>query len=176
MPGWFDLYDWPIGIEARDDRDGLERSVRQIRETVRKLELESGIPRNRILLGGFSQGGAVAMLATYTDLGDTENGDTGKSSTPYAGCVTLSGWLPLRDSLVVSPGAQQTPLFWAHGSYDDKVLFEQQTSGVKVLKEKGVKSVQHSQYAMGHSSTQDELEAMAEFLDSVLFPQHSSQL
>jgi lysophospholipase-2 len=173
MPGWFDLYDWPIGLEARDDRDGLERSVRQVLEVVGKLEAESGIPKNRIVLGGFSQGGAVAMLAAYTALGDTDQNDAGSSSTPYAGCIALSGWLPLRDGLAVSPGAQHTPLLWAHGTYDDKVLFEHQASGVEVLKEKGVESVRHSQYAMGHSSTQEELEAMAEFLDSVLFAQQS---
>jgi predicted esterase len=157
MPGWFDLYDWPIGISAKDDHEGLMRSVEQIRQQVQTLVTEHGIPKDRIVLGGFSQGGAVAMLAAYTD------------PDRYAGCVALSGWLTLHGELQVSPEAKRTPLFWGHGTYDDKVLFEQQAHGIQVLKDKGVASIQHEQYDIGHSSDDDEIKAAAAFLESVLY-------
>jgi lysophospholipase II len=156
MPGWFDLFDWPIGISAKDDREGILRSVQQIRQQVAKLE-EKGIPKNRIVVGGFSQGGAIAMLTAYMD------------PERFAGCVALSGWLTLKGELNVSDAAKETPLFWGHGSYDDKVLFVQQAHGIKILQDKGVSSILHESYPMGHSSDEDETIAMANFLDGILF-------
>lgn len=157
MPGWFDLYDWPIGVNSRDDKEGILRSVSQIENEVAKLEKE-GIPKSRIVLGGFSQGGAVALLAAYHSAKDE----------PYAGCVLLSAWLKLADELKVAEAVKNTPCYWAHGSYDDKVLFEQQAFGVNKLTEEGVE-VESSSYPIGHSSHPDEIQSMAEFLDKVLY-------
>ncbi|KAL7483970.1 hypothetical protein ACHAW6_009615 [Cyclotella cf. meneghiniana] len=163
MPGWFDLYDWPIGVNARDDRAGKIAAVEQIEQTVERLEKEEGISPSRMIVGGFSQGGAVALLTAY------HRRTQGK--VPFAGCVCLSGWLTLKDELVVlEEVANSTPLFWGHGRYDDKVLFEQQEFGVKKLQSHGV-HVSHAAYPMGHESDYDELEAMAEFIEKRLFPE-----
>jgi lysophospholipase-2 len=156
MPGWFDLYDWPIGVDARDDRNGILSSVSQIEEQVAILE-KDGIPKSRIVLGGFSQGGAVALLAAYRS-----------SKEAYAGCVCLSAWLTLAGDLSVEAGAKATPLFWGHGAYDDKVLFEQQAFGVEKLKSQGV-DVSASNYPVGHSADPEEIQAMADFIDKVLY-------
>mmetsp|Transcript_33045 Transcript_33045/g.67517 ORF Transcript_33045/g.67517 Transcript_33045/m.67517 type:complete len:265 (-) Transcript_33045:341-1135(-) len=165
MPGWFDLYDWPIGVGVKDDKEGKIKAAIQIEETVEKLEKEMDIPPSRIVVGGFSQGGAVALLTAY------HRRTEGK--VPFAGCVCLSGWLTLKEDLnVTEEVAKSTPLFWAHGEYDDKVLFEQQAHGVGVLKEHGVK-VEERSYPMGHESDYDEIDAMAEFLEKVLFPSSS---
>jgi len=161
MPGWFDLYDWPIGISAKDDREGKLAAVAQIEEAVEKLHREEGISPSRIVVGGFSQGGAVALLAAY------HRRTEGK--TPFAGCICLSGWLTLREELVVTEDvAKATPLIWGHGQFDDKVLFEQQANGVNLLREKGV-DVADSSYPMGHQSDPKEIKAVAEFLERVLF-------
>ena len=64
MPGWFDIYDWPIGISARDDKKGILAAVAQIDAVVETLEKE-GIDKSRIVVGGFSQGGAIALLSAY---------------------------------------------------------------------------------------------------------------
>lgn len=160
MPGWFDIFDWPIGISARDDKDGILSSVKQIEAEVEKLEKE-GIPKSRIVLGGFSQGGAVALLAAY-------RGSTSPSKEAFAGCVVMSAWLQLADELKVAEEVKSTPLFWGHGTYDDKVLFEQQNFGVNKLTEEGVK-VSSSSYPVGHSSHPDELQSLAEFLDNILY-------
>jgi len=162
MPGWFDLYDWPIDIDATDDRDGKLAAVKQIEDTVVKLEKDDGIPPNRVVIGGFSQGGAVALLAAY------HQRKVGK--VPFAGCVCLSGWLTLKEDLTISDEvAKATPLFWGHGQFDDKVLFEQQAHGVGKLRELGV-DVTDGSYPMGHSSHPKEMNALAEFLEKVLFP------
>lgn len=157
MPGWFDIYDWPIGVSARDDPDGLAKAVAQIREAVSDL-VKEGIPKSRIVVGGFSQGGAIALLAAYHE-----------NEEPFAGCVALSGWLTLADELQVSDGSKNTPLFWAHGQYDDKVLFEQQPFGLDKLREKGIANIQSENYPMGHESHPAEMQAVAEFLDKLLF-------
>mmetsp|Transcript_33881 Transcript_33881/g.73306 ORF Transcript_33881/g.73306 Transcript_33881/m.73306 type:complete len:261 (-) Transcript_33881:414-1196(-) len=162
MPGWFDLFDWPIGITAKDDRDGKMAAAQQIEDTIEKLESEMGIPPSRVVVGGFSQGGAVALLAAYHRRVE--------GRVPFAGCVCLSGWLTLKDELKVTPEvAKSTPLFWGHGTWDDKVLFEQQAHGVEKLRESGV-DVSDYNYPMGHQSHPEEMSMMAEFVEKALFP------
>jgi lysophospholipase-2 len=163
MPGWFDVYDWPIGISAKDDPKGLAISVKRIEQIVTQLQEEEGIDPSRMILGGFSQGGAVALMAAYNR--------RKKDAPPFAGCCVLSGWLPMKDYLDVSEEtATSTPLFWAHGQHDDKILFEQQILGVKKLKGVGV-DVTSVSYPVGHESANfEEIEAMADFIDRVLGP------
>jgi lysophospholipase-2 len=155
LPGWFDLYDWPIGLNCKDDRPGIFKAMAQVTQEIEKLESQ-GIPRNRIAVGGFSQGAAIALETVY------------RSNDTFAACIALSGWLTLRHDLVVSEKAKKTPLFWGHGKYDDKVLFEHQFFGVKKLRDQGV-AVTLKEYPIGHGSDPDEMEDMAAFLDSVLF-------
>ena len=158
-----------------------------------ELERDLGIPPSRVVVGGFSQGGAVALLAAYHQ--------RRQGQVPFAGCVCLSGelcrlcrlfyvaarrlptafaqqiipvwmivigWLTLKDDLAVTKEvAQATPLFWGHGQWDDKVLFEQQAEGVNKLRALGV-DVTDASYPMAHSSHPKELEAMAEFVEKVL--------
>jgi len=162
MPGWFDLYDWPIGISAKDDTDGKVAAAQQIEKAVEKLETDMGIPPSRVVVGGFSQGGAVALVAAY------HRRQQGK--VPFAGCVCLSGWLTLKDDLKVTEEvAKATPLYWGHGQYDDKVLFEQQAHGVEILRNVGV-DVTDEFFPMGHMSHPQEVENMAEFVEKALFP------
>eukprot|EP00545_Synedropsis_sp_CCMP1620_P006000 CAMPEP_0119021672 /NCGR_PEP_ID=MMETSP1176-20130426/26487_1 /TAXON_ID=265551 /ORGANISM="Synedropsis recta cf, Strain CCMP1620" /LENGTH=233 /DNA_ID=CAMNT_0006976341 /DNA_START=79 /DNA_END=780 /DNA_ORIENTATION=+ len=158
MPGWFDVLDWPIGISARDDRDGKMEAVAQIEREVERLEKEEGISRNRIVVGGFSQGGAIALLSAYRN----------QAEQPFAACVLLSGWLTLQGELEITETAKKTPLFWGHGQYDDKVLFEQQAHGVELLEKQGV-SVNAKSYPVGHASHPDEIDALAKFLDGLLY-------
>ena len=130
-------------------------------QTVERLEKDEGISPSQMIVGGFSQGGAVALLTAY------HRRKEGK--TPFAGCVCLSGWLTLKDEMTITEEvAKATPLFWGHGQFDDKVLFEQQAHGVDKLKNAGV-DVVHASYPMGHSSDPDELEAMPEFMEKRLF-------
>lgn len=159
MPGWFDLFDWPIGVGVRDDKEGKLKAVLQIEDHVKDLE-DKGIPRNRIVVGGFSQGGAIALLSAYY------SSDTLPVRKPFAACAVLSGWLTLHKDMVVAN--KETPLFWAHGAYDDKVLFEQQAFGVQRLQDAGVK-VEHEVYPMGHESAPDEIASLAKFLNKILF-------
>jgi len=157
MPGWFDLYDWPIGISARDDPDGLAAAVRTVEEAVQRLNA-AGIESKRIVVGGFSQGGAIALRASY-----------GKKGVGCGGVAALSGWLTMANDLELSGPSQSTPLFWAHGRYDDKVLFEQQAHGISKLRAAGVQHIESYQYDMGHESQPDEIQKLAAFVDKSIF-------
>lgn len=163
MPGWFDLYDWPIAVGVRDDPDGEQRAVDQMNEIIDGLVEQGGISRDRIVVGGFSQGGVIALLTTYYN-----NRKKNEEETSLAGCAVLSGWLPKTSAETQTPSHTKVPLFWAHGEYDDKVLFEQQDYGIRQLEEHGV-VVERSSYPMGHQSVPQEIEALADFLDRTLY-------
>ena len=102
------------------------------------------------------QGGAVASRAVY------------QSEEKYAACVNLSGWLTFDESTMKKSSAS-VPLMWGHGSFDDKVLFEQQKYGVDNLREMGVEEVHDSSYPVGNGAHPDEMKALADFLDKKLF-------
>ena len=183
---------------------GKYRSVQQIEQCIRDVESEHGIPRHRVVVGGFSQGGAIALLTAY-HANDAVPGLGPRP--PLAGCVSLSGWWTLinddddgdddddddddkkskdnnttdntddkkdnteqqqQQRQVINP---QTPLFWAHGQYDDKVLFEQQKYGINKLQKAGVTTIESHQYPVGHEFTPKEIKEMADFLDNIWFPQ-----
>ena len=157
MPGWFDLFDWPIGPDAKDDRARVLEGVEAVRKQIAKLEA-SGVPPERIVVGGFSQGGAVALNAAY------------RHDKKLGACVALSGWLTLKEDFAGDLGpAASTPLFWGHGVQDDKVLFPLQKIGVGLLTQRGVK-VDASQYPMGHDAHPDEMAKLAKFVGDILFP------
>jgi lysophospholipase-2 len=172
MPGWFDLFDWPIGVGSKDDPVGLMKGVEQIEAEVAKLETEHGIPSDKIIIGGFSQGGAVALLSCYHQNKKLESGKA------FAGCVGLSAWLTLPKEVTKIGLANKEdprksiPLFWGHGTYDDKVLFEQQKFGIETLTNGfglDYSKITQTQYPMGHQSCQQETQDLADFVDSVLF-------
>ena len=164
MPGWFDLYNWPIGVGSKDDRQGIMAALTQIEKTMLQLEEKEGIDPSKIVVAGFSQGGAIALLSAYQ-----------RRERPFAACVSLSAWLTLVDELAVTEGAKKTPLLWAHGRIDDKVLFEQQAFGVKKLREQGV-DVTSKEYDMGHESDPEEIKEMASFLDDIFFGKSKKDL
>ena len=161
MPGWFDLYDWPIGVGSKRDPKGLEEAVKAVEACVKNLKETKGIEKDRIVIGGFSQGGAIALQSVYSTMAQK-----GEESGSYAACVSLSGWVNFDEG---NDWGKDTPLFWGHGQYDDKVLFEQQEFGVRTLEGMGVSNVESKSYPIAHSSHPEELKAFAAFLDKVLF-------
>ena len=169
VPAWFDLYDYPVDATTRDDVMGQLNAVCMLEDTVKKVELERGIPASKIVVGGFAQGGAVAMLASYFR--------SQRKQQPFAGCVCLSGWLPNSWSFPVNKYvAEMTPLLWAHGAYDGKVLHHASTLGINRLLKEGV-DVTAKTYPCAHESYNlEEIKDMAEFIDDVLFPKVPKQV
>lgn len=150
---------------------------------------DDGIPPSKIVIGGFSQGGAVALLSSYyyaidDNDDDHTSGANAKVQGPFAlgGCVGLSAWLTIpekvmktKDNKDVVSNVQSIPLFWGHGTYDDKVLFEQQAFGVQKLFDFGLKSIDARQYPMGHSSYPTEMRDLADFVHKCIFEANEQQ-
>ncbi|CAG8748110.1 10779_t:CDS:2, partial [Gigaspora rosea] len=87
MPAWYDISSLGENIEEiNEDEEGMLNSVRGINGIIRD-EIDSGIPSNRIVIGGFSQGSAMALLVGLT------------SEYRFAGIAVLSGYLPLRNKI-----------------------------------------------------------------------------
>jgi predicted esterase len=87
MPGWFDLSSLDDLTDSKyDDEQGLIRSVDAVDRLV-QAEIDAGIPANKIVVGGFSQGGAIAMLYGLTKGRD------------LAGMVGLSTWVVLNHKI-----------------------------------------------------------------------------
>jgi predicted esterase len=80
MPGWSDVYS--LDKSSNEDRAGFESSSNRVKSLIQK-EVEAGIPEEKIVLAGFSQGGALAL---HTSL---------RYPKKLAGCVALSTWVPL---------------------------------------------------------------------------------
>lgn len=188
MPGWFDLYDWPIDLEAQDDEINIVKSISSTNDIIAKCMTDYHFNMKQIIVAGFSQGGAIALLTAYHPKYRIRH-DTGSSS--LGGCINLSGWLPFQtklndwndSSLPVSTEqtTQSVPLFWGHGQYDEIVLIEHQKAGIDFLTERGLIStstsqmnVQSLQFPVGHSSDPNELKVMADFIDRVLFTENDA--
>lgn len=110
MPSWFDCYSFDIPNRPEDE-EGLYKSVNWINELISIEESQHNIPPERIIIGGLSQGGAVALLTSIT------------IKKPLAGLFALSTYIPLRrkTSEILTPFARQIPIFWGHGKEDLQV-------------------------------------------------------
>lgn len=152
MPAWFD-----IRVDrTQEDEAGLRRSQARI-EALLAREKERGVPAERIVLAGFSQGCALALL---TGLRHGER---------LAGIAGLSGYLPLARSLAAERSAANaaTPIFLAHGEQDEMVVLPRAAASRDVLLALGYDVEWHT-YAMGHSVSLDEVRDLQRWLMRVL--------
>ena len=103
MPSWFDLYS--LDSDGRVDEEGIKKARNTIHQMIASEE-KSGIAANRIVLGGFSQGGALALFAGLT------------YPKPIAGIIALSCWLPKHDQVIQQLNNKDIPVLQCHGDSD----------------------------------------------------------
>ena len=98
MNGWSDINGLDIG--SLEDREGFDKSASRMNKII-QAEIGNGILPIKIAVGGFSQGGALALHLSL------------RAPQSFAGCVALSTWLPLRDDYpgALSPAARAIPIF-----------------------------------------------------------------
>ena len=158
MTSWMDLQDIPVTTSNVDDIAGLEASTKVVHEIIDR-EVANGTPSTSIVLGGFSQGSAMAILAGYS------------YSKPLAGIVGFSGWAARKGewgSIVAQGANAQTPAFVAHGEYDNVVEPDCGVEVNELLAKHGVDSVSYSTYAMAHSAHPQQFAALRAWLKDVL--------
>ncbi|MDT4824371.1 Carboxylesterase 2 [compost metagenome] len=150
MPAWYDIA--VADLVAREDEAGLRRSQASI-EALIANEKARGIPAHRIVVAGFSQGCAMALMTGL------------RHSEQLAGIVGLSGYLPIAATTAAERhGANHdTPVFLAHGRQDPVVPLARAEQSRDALVALG-HPVEWHEYAMAHSVCMEEIADLNRFL------------
>jgi phospholipase/carboxylesterase len=152
MPSWYDIRDLD-DPDRRADEAGLSASAAAVEALITR-EADRGVPRSRVVLAGFSQGGAVALTVAMS------------ATEPLAGVVALSTYLPISARLGAHAKgfAEHSRAFVAHGSYDPVVPPAAGELVATHLRAAGYPVEWHS-YPMGHEACLEELRDLADWLD-----------
>ena len=159
MRAWYDIALGDLeGNPRRADERGVRESQTQITALIER-EAKRGVGAERIVLAGFSQGGAIAL---QTGL---------RHPRRLAGVMALSCYLPLAESLPREAAAanRTTPIFMAHGIYDPLIPIVAAAGSMTLLTGIGY-AVEWRQYPMPHSVCPEEIQDMAGWLRRVLNP------
>jgi phospholipase/carboxylesterase len=160
MRAWYDIF--PPGADPATPRPEDETGLRESAAIVQQLldrEAERGVPSNRTVLMGFSQGCAMALMAGL------------RAPQRLAGIVGLSGYLPLADATLAErhPANHPTPVFMGHGRQDPVVEFSRGEASRDALKAWG-QAVEWHSYPMEHSVCAEEVSDLNRWLLRVLAP------
>ncbi|CUS09365.1 unnamed protein product [Tuber aestivum] len=162
MPGWFNIVSL-TDIQAAEDEAGILGSSGKIQAIIQE-QIDKGISSERIILGGFSQGGALALVAGLT------------SKHKLGGIVGLSTWLPLNQKIesLASEENKETDIFQAHGEIDRVVQYRWGERTREILRDRLGHNVEwHSYPRLDHSADPQEIADMEMWLHTKLPPTSS---
>tara|TARA_R110000782_G_scaffold63051_9_gene129346 strand:+ start:187 stop:846 length:660 start_codon:yes stop_codon:yes gene_type:complete len=151
MRAWYDILSFDS--EGRADRDGLLQSSALL-EALISREIDRGIPSQKIVIAGFSQGGAVAI---HTALQSQHN---------IAGLMALSTYMALPDDVENAVARKDLPIFMAHGNFDPVLRLEWGRSSADKLIASGYDVEWHS-YPMAHAVCPQEIADISAWLSRV---------
>lgn len=166
MPSWYDI----VGLDKRSNEfcKGIDESQSRLMGIV-KAEMDAGIARNRIVLAGFSQGGALSL---YTGM-QLPAAD----GPPLAGIVVMSGYLPHASGFKISDGLEHTPIWHGHGAADPLVRMEAANESKSTVMERGATDYAFKSYpGLAHSVNPQEISDVLVFLQKVLPPDDSCKI
>ncbi len=154
MRAWYDIHGLDFG--SPEDETGLRVAVQSIERLI-QCEQDRGISSERILLCGFSQGGALAL---YTGL---------RYARRLGGILALSTYLPVAKQLAAEAGAanRSLPIFMAHGDQDTVVSLEMGEWSRDRLQALGY-AVDFHRYPMAHSICAQELSDMGAWIQQLI--------
>jgi phospholipase/carboxylesterase len=156
MRAWYDILG--ADLVRREDEVGLRESISLV-HTLIDREVARGVPANRIVLGGFSQGCAITLGAGL------------RYHQRLAGLAALSGYMPLADATAAErrDANALTPVFQAHGRSDGVIPLARATATRDLLQSLN-QPVQWHDYPMEHSVCIEEVQALNRWLLQVLSP------
>ncbi|MCJ1349553.1 hypothetical protein MMC31_007794 [Peltigera leucophlebia] len=146
-------------LSTAHDEQGILKS-REYLHSLIKAEIDKGIPSSRIILGGFSQGGAMSLFAGVT------------CPDSLAGIFGLSSYLLLHHRIkdfTCNPN-KDTPIFMGHGSADELVKFEWGRQTAQALRDLGHQVDFRSYPGLKHSADMDEINDLEGWLQERLSP------
>lgn len=150
---WYDVYS--LTNLTREDQEGIKASAFAISQLIAQ-EIEKGIPANRIVIAGFSQGGAMAL---YIGMRQTQ---------PLAGILGLSCYLPmfLEHAEDAHLANKHTPIFIAHGTYDMILPCFAGKAAFDIIRQTHP-NTSWKEYAMQHEISDEEIQDIRAFLARV---------
>lgn len=157
MRAWYDIVS--LDAEGRADAAGVHESTGLLEELIAR-EIERGIPAEKIVIAGFSMGGAVAInTALHTQ-------------EKLAGLMALSTYLPLPSEIEGSAGSRELPVFMAHGSFDPMLPLQWGQASAERLKAAGF-TIEWHDYPMAHAVCPEEIRDIAAWLARTYGPKTS---
>ena len=151
MRAWYDIRDFDLANRA--DGEGVAESVAKVEALIAR-EAGRGIAADRLLLAGFSQGGAITLAAGIA------------RTQPLAGLIALSTYLPMTPAqaqVALQPAATSQPVFMAHGQFDPVVPFAGGEMSAAALKHSGF-DVQWHRYPMQHAVCAEEIRDLGDWM------------
>ncbi|GBG15678.1 phospholipase/carboxylesterase [Novimethylophilus kurashikiensis] len=154
MPAWYDITS--LDIAGVQDESGIRQSQASV-EMLIEQEMARGVPSERILLAGFSQGGAVVLQTAL------------RCPQRLGGVMALSTYLPLYASLPMekTPINAGIPVFMAHGRFDTVIPIEAAEASRSALESEGF-AVEWHEYPMAHTVSTEEIADIRRYLMQVL--------
>ena len=151
MRAWYDILS--LDTAGRADTKGVLESTALLEALVDR-EIERGIEPGKIVLAGFSQGGAIAINAAL------------HAKRRLAGLMALSTYIPLPAEVSASAGYRDLPVFMAHGSFDPMLPMQWGRASADTLTEAGF-AVEWHDYPMAHAVCPEEIMDIRTWLLSV---------
>lgn len=152
MPAWYDIIE--MNLDRKVDQKQLRASAAAIINLIER-EVERGIDPKRILLAGFSQGGAVVYEAALSH------------AEPLGGLLVLSSYFATADTISFHPANQQLPIMIQHGNFDAVVPEALGQRAYRLLMDKGY-NVAYQSYPMEHTLCAEQLIAINTWLVELL--------
>lgn len=150
VTAWYDLRN--DDFLKDEDEKGLLNSAKFCQDLI-KTEIENGFLSNQIFVGGFSQGGAISLLAGLN------------FSEKLAGIFALSSYLPLPDKMenAIKNSANKSPIFLGHGLYDRIITSKQLEIGKNILAHNDFEVDYHT-YPIEHNVSVEEIEDLTKWI------------
>lgn len=154
MPAWYDILE--VEVQRRVDLDGVRKTALSVRAMI-EAEREAGIPSNKIILAGFSQGGAITLFEGL------------RHPEPLAGLLALSTYLIGPELLAeeASEANSKTPILQCHGSEDPMIPIFNGEASRDQLQSSGYQ-IEWESYPMGHQVCLPEIKRIGAWLNDRL--------
>jgi len=150
MNSWYDITG--LGVkELRADEEGIRKSIEHIHSLL-KAEIEAGTPSERIIVGGFSQGGCVAIAAAMT------------FEQELGGVMAVSSWYPRGVADTPTPANKKLPVMLCHGEVDPIAKVEWSRKAFEYLLDMDMPAEGNVYPGVGHEFTPAEVTDMKEFI------------
>ncbi len=148
MPAWYDIKQ--MDVDRHVDEEQLMQSAAAVHDLIDR-EIERGVDSSRIIVAGFSQGGAVAFEAALT------------YPKPLAGIMALSTYFATATSISINPIQNTIPILICHGSMDPMVQESLGLKSLATLQNLGFVP-EYNSYPMEHSLCPQEIEDIADWI------------